>query len=401
MSHWITVRSGIAAFSMGTSSSSGPREITKPPVCCDRWRGKPISSRVSASTRAMAGFAVSKPASWMRESSTSRPSHHCIALREALDLRRIEAEGLADVAHGALRPVADHRRGERGAGAAVLRVEILDHLLAPLVLEVHVDVGGLVALARDEALEQHRHARRVHLGDAERIAGGRVRRRAAPLAQDAAPARELDEVVHGQEIALVAELRDQRELTLDELPHRRRGPRGPAPYRARLDQAAQVRRRRRARRHDLLRILVAKLVEREPAAPGDVPRRLDERARVQRLDAAERAQRALPVRVKRAAGMRDRRLQAHRGQEVLERPAAALVHVHVARRDRRKREFARERAQPLEPFPVGARGGELHRDPEPPLEARPQPGSLVARGLGARQPQREAVRQPRVEVVRA
>jgi hypothetical protein len=32
----MTVRSGIAAFSTGTSCDSGPREITKPPVCCDR-----------------------------------------------------------------------------------------------------------------------------------------------------------------------------------------------------------------------------------------------------------------------------------------------------------------------------------------------------------------------------
>ena len=341
---------------------------------------------------------MSKPASRIRrvlDLAAVPPLHRA---RQPLDLGRIEAEGLADVAHGALRPVADHRRRERRAGTAVLRVEILDHLLAPLVLEVHVDVGGLVALARDEALEQHRHARRVHLGDAERVAGGGVRRRTASLAQDAAPARELDEVVHGQEIALVAELADQREFTLDELPDRRRRPRGPASHRARLDQAAQVRRRRRACRHDLLRILVAKLVERETAAPGDVPRRVDQRARVQRLDALERAQRALPVRVQRAAGTRDRRLQAYRGQEILERPAAALVHVHVAGRDRRQREFARERGQPFEPLAVGARGGELHRDPEPSLEAFPQPRRLVARGLGTRQPQHEAARQPLVEV---
>ena len=42
----------------------------------------------------------------------------------------------------------------RGAVAAVAGVDILDHLLAPLVLEIDVDVGRLVALRRDEALEQ-------------------------------------------------------------------------------------------------------------------------------------------------------------------------------------------------------------------------------------------------------
>ena len=45
LSHSMTVRSSIAAFSIGTSSDNGPRVITKPPTCCERWRGKPTSSR--------------------------------------------------------------------------------------------------------------------------------------------------------------------------------------------------------------------------------------------------------------------------------------------------------------------------------------------------------------------
>ena len=49
--HSITVRSGMAAFSMGTSSHSGPRVITMPPVCCDRWRGKPINWSTSSTNR--------------------------------------------------------------------------------------------------------------------------------------------------------------------------------------------------------------------------------------------------------------------------------------------------------------------------------------------------------------
>ena len=43
---------------------------------------------------------------------------------------------------------------DAGAVAAVAVVDVLDHLLAPLVLEIDVDVGRLVALGRDEALEQ-------------------------------------------------------------------------------------------------------------------------------------------------------------------------------------------------------------------------------------------------------
>ena len=136
---------------------------------------------------------------------------------EPVDLREVEAERLADVAHRALRPVGDERGGERRAVAAVLRVDVLDHLLAPLVLEVDVDVGRLVALLRDEALEQHAHPRRIDLGDAERVAHRRVGRRAAALAQDALAAREGDDVVDGEEVGLVVELGDQRELVLDQL----------------------------------------------------------------------------------------------------------------------------------------------------------------------------------------
>ena len=82
------------------------------------------------------------------------------------------------------------RRRQRRAVAAVLVVDVLHDFLAPLVLEVDVDVGRLVALLADEALEQHATARRIDLGDAEAVADRRVRRRAAPLAQDALRARD-------------------------------------------------------------------------------------------------------------------------------------------------------------------------------------------------------------------
>jgi hypothetical protein len=82
----------------------------------------------------------------------------CHRLREPVDLIQVEAERLADVAQRRARPIADHRRGQRCAFATVLFVDVLDHLLAPLMLEIDVDVRRLVALARDEALEQHFHA---------------------------------------------------------------------------------------------------------------------------------------------------------------------------------------------------------------------------------------------------
>ena len=65
-----------------------------------------------------------------------------------------QAQRLADLADRHARAVVDDGGADRGAVAAVALVDVLDHLLAPLVLEVDVDVGRLVALGRDEALEQ-------------------------------------------------------------------------------------------------------------------------------------------------------------------------------------------------------------------------------------------------------
>ena len=123
-----------------------------------------------------------------------------------------QAERLADIADGAARAVADHRGGDAGAIAAIALVDILDHLLAPLMLEIDVDVGRLAALGRDEALEQQIVLGRIDGGDAEHVADGGIGRRAAPLAEDAAALGEADDVVDGEEIARIVELLDQGEL---------------------------------------------------------------------------------------------------------------------------------------------------------------------------------------------
>ena len=111
-----------------------------------------------------------------------------LALRDRLDALQVDAERAADVAQRRARPVADDDGGERGAVPAVLAVDVLDHLLAALVLEVDVDVGRLVALDADEAAEQQRGAARVDLGDEQAVADQRVGGAAAALAEDA-PAR--------------------------------------------------------------------------------------------------------------------------------------------------------------------------------------------------------------------
>ena len=53
---------------------------------------------------------------------------------------------------------------------AVAFIDMLDHLLAPLMLEIHVDIGGLAAGLGNEALEDHGAGLRRDRGDAEAIA---------------------------------------------------------------------------------------------------------------------------------------------------------------------------------------------------------------------------------------
>ena len=96
--------------------------------------------------------------------------------------------------------------------AAVAAVDVLDHLLAALVLEVDVDVGRLVARLGDEALEDHGADLGADRGDAEGEADHRVRRRAAALAEDALGAGEIDHVADGEEVGRVVQPADQREL---------------------------------------------------------------------------------------------------------------------------------------------------------------------------------------------
>ena len=126
-----------------------------------------------------------------------------------------QAEGLADLADRRAAAIGDDGGGDAGALAAVFAVDVLDHLLAPLVLEIDVDVGRLAPLRRDEALEQQIGAVGIDLGDAEAEADRGIGRRAAALAEDALRAGEAHDVVDGEEVGRVSELRDQRQFVLD------------------------------------------------------------------------------------------------------------------------------------------------------------------------------------------
>ena len=155
LSHSMKVRSAMAALPIGTISSMRRWLRTKPPTCCERWRGKPMSSFARSTAWRMAGFAgiESRLPDLVVRQLLAPVAPDRVGQRRR-DVGR-QAERLADLADRHARAVVDDGRADRGAVAAVASVEVLDDLLAALMLEIDVDVGRLVPLGRDEAVEQH------------------------------------------------------------------------------------------------------------------------------------------------------------------------------------------------------------------------------------------------------
>jgi hypothetical protein len=70
--------------------------------------------------------------------------------------------------------------------------------------EIDVDVGRLVPLGRDEALEQEGVLDRIDRGDAERVADERIGGRTPALAEDVLAPGISDDRIDGEEIGRVA-----------------------------------------------------------------------------------------------------------------------------------------------------------------------------------------------------
>ena len=120
----------------------------------------------------------------------------------------------------------DHRGAQPGAVAAVFLVDVLDHLLAPLVLEIDIDIRGFIAIFGNEALEQQGVLDRVDRGDSQTKAHRRIGRRAAPLAQDRrlATAREINHFFDGQKVLCEVLFADQGKFLAQRFGHFLRHP---------------------------------------------------------------------------------------------------------------------------------------------------------------------------------
>ncbi len=191
-------------------------------------------------------------------------------LGQPVQVHRRQPQRLAHLADRRARPEAHHVADHGRPVAPVFGVDVLDHFLAPVVLDVQVDVRRLGPFARDEALEQQVHLARVHRRDLQAVAHHRVGRRTAPLADDPLLAAEAHDLGHGQEVALVIQLVDQFEFAGDAAGHVRRDRRAEAVAGALAHQLVQPARLGHTEGQLLGRVAVAQGAQVEVAAVGDL-----------------------------------------------------------------------------------------------------------------------------------
>ncbi len=286
---------------------------------------------------------------------------------------------LADVADGAARAEAHDGGAQGGPVAAVALVDPLDHLLAPLALEVDVDVRRLPALGRDEALEQQPGAHRVDGGDAQHVADGGVGGGSASLAQDVLRPGVADDAVHGQEVGRVAEAADEVDL-VPQLPGHVLGQAVRVAQRDAVpDRALQRLLRRLARHVGLVRILVAQLRQAEAAAVGDL-----RRARQRLGVVAEQPPHlggALEVAVGEPllaeAGLVDGAALADAGHHVLQDAPVRGVEQHVAGDHGRHPRRLRHVVQPTQPHRVAGTAAQGQGQVAAAAEARAETAELL------------------------
>ena len=119
---------------------------------------------------------------------------------DAVNVAVAHAQGAPHVAQGSLRAQGAEGDYLGHPVVAVLVDDIVQHLIAPVVLEVHVNVRHLLALHIEEALEDQAVLQWVNVGDAEAVEDDAGRRAAPDAEQDVALADEPDNVPHHQEV---------------------------------------------------------------------------------------------------------------------------------------------------------------------------------------------------------
>ena len=300
-------------------------------------------------------------------------------LGEIIHEHGIQPQRAAHIAHGAARTVGDNGGRQRGALVGVLAVDVLDHLLAPLVLEIHVDIRRLIALPRNKALEQQRHLHRRHLGDEQAVTHHRVGGGAAALAENIALAGEAHDVVHGEKVVLVLEFADQFQLGIDTPLHLHRYARRPPGGGAGGHQRVQVTAGALALGHYLLGVFVAQLIQAEIAQAGNVQALVKQGRRVQALQGGKLTQVPLAVTQAPATELLDAGVVLQRREHVVQRFARCNMHAHIAAGHQRNGQRLRHGLQGLVAAHLVVAQQVAHAQPEA-IAAQP----LELQAVGAR-----------------
>src|SRR5690606_10587149 len=183
--HSILVRSSMRAFMIGHRSDSLFCVMTKPPVCWPSCRGKPMYSPGSSNTFRSVGR------------SPRIPHFSELIPRLGKPVYRIEGRPhrFANIADGAL-PVHLCSRGyDPCAVAAIFTVDVLHHLLAPLVFKIHVDIRRFIASVAHKTREQQVKFGGIYGSDTQAVADSRVGGRSAPLTEDVPLASETHQII--------------------------------------------------------------------------------------------------------------------------------------------------------------------------------------------------------------
>src|ERR1700692_920577 len=91
----------------------------------------------------------------------------------------------------------------------------LDDFFAPLMFEIHIDIGRLAAFLADEALEQQTLPNGIDRGNAETVEHRRMGGGAAALSEDALRAGKADDRFDGQKVWGILQPLDQIEFVPD------------------------------------------------------------------------------------------------------------------------------------------------------------------------------------------
>ena len=255
----------------------------------------------------------------------------------------------------------DHRGGNARTITAIALIDVLDDLLAPLVLEIHVDIGRLAAFRGNEPLEQQIDLRRIDGRDVQAVAHGGIGRRTTPLAEDVVADGIAHDVMHRQEIPRVVELRDDAQLLLDGFADMRRNAIGIAHRSALPGQVGQMFVRRQARRDRFVRIFIGQFLQRKAAAPDDLLRAQHSVGMVaeQPRHLLRGFQVTLGIGLQGKARLVDAAAETNAGHHVLQRTPIGQVVEHVVGGHHRQRQLG-HRAQTARIIAtIAAVGGEI------------------------------------------